>query len=209
MAEDDQNQQGQDPQGQGPWQGPWQGANQRDMRRLMKNRMPGLPQMAPSLGQMVGAGFGNGNWGYMPSQPDPYSQGMASAAAANRYGSAMGLAGQLARLPYDLASATVPAQYGAQASMYGANRMGRAQELSSYYPAAAQVGTAHFQPWAYTQAARMNALAQQNMAQIDAQRSRANLADILRSVVPLFGQAQQQPATGGFQTDYGAGFQWR
>lgn len=126
------------------------------------------------------------------------------------YPAASNLQAQLASLPYQLASATVPAAYAADAAKYGADRGARAEEMAAYYPAAAQVQTAAYQPWAYAQAARMNALAQQNMAQIEAERSRSNLRDLLGAVMPAFygGGGGGQAAAPGFTTSYGAGFSW-
>ena len=173
-------------------------------------QQPAPQQQAPAMGQggfgipmqNPAAAWGVGSWGYQP-QTNPYAQAMGAQASTNRDTAEMGLYGQLAALPYGLAGTLAQSIPQAQASMFGADRMGRAQEYSSYYPAAADIQTAHMDPWAQTQSTRMQALAGQNIAQINAERQLYGLMAMLQGIMPMFNQSQpQMPSIG---TDYGAG----
>jgi len=79
----------------------------------------------------------------------------------------------------------------------------KAAEASAYYPAAAEVATAHYDPWAATQAARMGALSNQNVAQIEQEGSLAKMLGILAAAKQL-GQPMT-PSMPSIGTNYGAG----
>lgn len=106
-----------------------------------------------------------------------------------------------------------PATLGAAiAQAAGQSQAGNAQAIGNamgnYYTAASNLQAAPYSAWGTTQAARMNNLGNMNVAQINAEKSRANLGDILKLVDAQLAARQStqgQNRVGSIGTNYGAG----
>lgn len=181
----------------------------------------------------AGGGVGGGlGYQFMPTpnawtpnvfaQQTPYAQSMIAPARINaaaaenvaqiqagaqNWGNSLDFLGDIQGSPWDLAQtsqATLPA---ARASEYGSYAGSLANILGSYYPAAAELSTAHLDPWAQTYQAGLGANLQRDLAQMQNEAQYARQQSLFGAVSPLI-QAltrQSQAPPTSLQTDYGAG----
>ena len=128
-------------------------------------------------------------------------------AGAQNWGSSLDFLGDIQQSPWNLAQvsqATLPA---ARASEYGSYAGSLADILGSFYPAAAQVSTAHLDPWAQTYQAGLGANLQRDLAQMQNEAQYGRQQSLFGAVSPLIQaltrQSQSPPMS--LVTDYGAG----
>lgn len=161
--------------------------------------------------------YGYGGYGTPPNawtptpfaQSTPYAQSMIApaslAAGASQYGSAMGLLGDIGQQPWNLAQVSQAVVPQAQASMYGAQQGALGDMMSAFYPAAANVQTAHFPAWGQAYQAGMGANLNRDLMQMGNEAKSANLYQMLQGLAPMI-QRASQPGAAGMTTDYGGGF---
>lgn len=162
------------------------------------------------VGGFGGGGMGiPGGWSYTPQQPS-YAGAIAQQGLGNTlasmYGTEGSLQGLVQSLPWQLAGTASQAVNAADANKYAANQAAMSGAWQSYYPAEAAVQTAHYGPWADLNAARINALAGQNIAQMNNEARLAGQAHMFNQLPGLLQQVVglQQPVT-NISTGYGAG----
>jgi hypothetical protein len=191
--------------------------------------MPINQQQQGGGGWNLGGGLG---YQFMPTpnawtpspfaQQTPYAQSMIAPARINaaaaenvaqinagaqNWNTSLDFLGDIQQSPWGLAQtsqATLPA---AQASMYGSYAGGLADILGSYYPSAAQISTAHLDPWAQSYQAGLGANLQRDLAQMQNEAQFARQQSMFGFASPLLEALtrQSQSPLVSLQTDYGAG----